>query len=91
MRIVLRDCTPTLSWRFLCLSISSNTLNGITKCQIDYAALVIAANMGVLRMTREHLGIILSLKLPLFIILTKIDISPENVTNNTLKDIKDLV
>jgi elongation factor 1-alpha len=40
---------------------------------------VIGANMGVQMMTKEHIGISLALKLPLFIVITKIDIAPENV------------
>jgi GTPase len=35
--------------------------------------------MGVSRMTREHLGITLALKIPFFIVITKIDMTPENV------------
>lgn len=42
----------------------------------DYAMIVVGANMGITRMTREHLGISLALKVPIFIIITKIDIAP---------------
>ena len=38
-------------------------------------------------MTKEHLGVSLSLKLPTFVIITKIDISPEHVTEKTTKRI----
>ena len=47
-------------------------------------------NMGVLKMTREHLGIVLGMNIPFFIVLTKLDISPKNVTEQTLKDLKNL-
>ena len=63
------------------------TISGVSKCYIDYACVVIAANMGVLRMTKEHIGILVGLEIPFFIILTKIDICPENVRENTIKDI----
>ena len=43
--------------------------------------------MGVLKMTREHLGITLGMNVPLFIVLTKIDLAPENVTKRTINDI----
>ena len=38
----------------------------------DYAFVVVGANMGVLRMTREHLGMALALKYPLIFIVTKV-------------------
>ena len=39
--------------------------------------------MGVSRMTKEHLGISLALKVPIFIVITKIDIAPVNVFEET--------
>jgi GTPase len=50
----------------------------------DYSMIVVGANMGVSRMTKEHLGISLALKVPIFIVVTKIDISPKDVTEKTL-------
>lgn len=53
----------------------------------DYSMIIVGANMGVSRMTKEHLGISLALKVPIFIVITKIDIAPENIyeeTKNTL-------
>ena len=64
------------------------TLNGITKCSVHWCCLVVAANMGVLRMTREHLSVALLFNLPIFIVLTKLDISPQNITKSTCEDIK---
>jgi len=66
------------------------TISGISKCYIDYACIVVAANMGVLKMTREHLGIVLGMNIPFFIVLTKLDISPKNVTERTIKDLQEL-
>jgi len=42
----------------------------------DYSLIVVGANMGVSRITKEHLGISLALKIPFMIVVTKIDISP---------------
>jgi elongation factor 1-alpha len=39
--------------------------------------------MGVSRMTKEHLGISLALKVPIFIVITKIDIAPASVYEET--------
>tara|TARA_Y100000389_G_scaffold124589_1_gene121973 strand:- start:2704 stop:3621 length:918 start_codon:yes stop_codon:yes gene_type:complete len=41
-------------------------------------------------MTREHLGIVLGMNIPFFIVLTKLDISPKNVTERTIKDLETL-
>ena len=40
--------------------------------------------MGISRMTKEHMGISLALKLPFFVVLTKVDICPENVYSETM-------
>jgi len=53
----------------------------------DYAILVVGANMGVLKMTREHLGIIKALNVPFFIVITKLDICPEGVLERTEREI----
>lgn len=43
------------------------------------------------RMTKEHLSLSLALKIPLIVVITKIDLCPENVLKNTLKDIQQLL
>jgi GTPase len=53
--------------------------------------IIVGSNMGVSRMTKEHLGIALALKIPLFVILTKIDIAPENVLDDTISTLKKLL
>lgn len=60
------------------------TINGIHRCQIDYAQVVVGANMGILRMTEEHLTLSLSLAIPTFVAVTKTDIAPENILERTL-------
>lgn len=61
------------------------TMFGLVGLLPDYCMVIVGANMGVSRMTKEHLGITLALKIPLFIIITKLDISPESVYQETLK------
>lgn len=46
---------------------------------------VLGANMGVQRMTKEHLGLAVNLALPSFVVITKIDISPDHVKQQTLQ------
>ena len=67
------------------------TISGIKRCLVDYAAVVVGANMGVLHMTREHIGLAIALNLPIFVILTKIDIAPENIKNNTITNIERII
>ncbi|MHA1213635.1 MAG: GTP-binding protein, partial [Candidatus Heimdallarchaeota archaeon] len=54
------------------------TLFGLTGHQPDYVLLVVGSNMGIVGMTKEHLGIALALKVPLIVVVTKIDICPEH-------------
>ena len=67
------------------------TVHGLNGGLADFAILVIGANMGVLKMTREHLGIIKALNIPFFIVLTKLDICPENVLERTQREITTLI
>lgn len=60
------------------------TINGIHRCQIDYAQVVVGANMGILRMTEEHLTLSLSLAIPTYVTVTKLDIAPSNILERTL-------
>ncbi len=59
------------------------TMFGLVGLMPDYSMIIVGANMGVSRMTREHLGISLALKVPIFIVITKIDISPPEVYEKT--------
>ena len=67
------------------------TVHGLNGGLADYAILVIGSNMGVLKMTREHLGIIKALNIPFFVVLTKIDICPKNVLERTQNEITRLI
>jgi len=60
------------------------TIFGLTGLVPDYAMIIIGANMGVQRMTKEHLGIALALKIPIYIVITKIDIAPADIYKQTL-------
>ena len=60
------------------------TMFGLVGLMPDYSMIVVGANMGVSKMTREHLGISLALGVPLFIVITKIDLAPEEKYQETL-------
>jgi len=53
----------------------------------DYVMLLIGANMGCVGMTKEHLGCALGLRVPFFIVITKIDLAPEHIFKQTLSQI----
>ena len=57
---------------------------GLVGLMPDYSMIVVGANMGVSRMTREHLGISLDLGVPIFVVVTKIDLAPPEVYNETI-------
>lgn len=48
-------------------------LRGVMSKFPDYAMLVVSANAGLQVMGREHLGVCLALKIPVFVVFTKID------------------
>lgn len=55
------------------------TMFGLSGLYPHYAMLVVGANMGISRITKEHIGIAVSLKIPIFVVITKVDIAPPNV------------
>ena len=67
------------------------TVTGITGMFIDYGIIVIGANTQITRLTREHLGILLHLNIPIIIIITKIDLAPKNIFEELLSNIKKLL
>ena len=67
------------------------TVLGMTRNMPDYACIVISANNGIQRMTKEHLALCLALKLPFFIVVTRIDATPANVHEETLANIHKLL
>uniref|UniRef100_A0A5K3ESD2 Tr-type G domain-containing protein n=1 Tax=Mesocestoides corti TaxID=53468 RepID=A0A5K3ESD2_MESCO len=60
------------------------TVFGLTGFAPDYAMLMIGANAGIVGMTKEHLGLALALSVPVFVVITKVDMCPTNVLNETV-------
>ena len=74
------------------------TINGLTGLSpyyfilfSDFGCVVVGANMGLQKMTREHIGLCLFLKIPFFMILTKVDLAPQNKYEETLTEIKKIL
>jgi len=66
------------------------TIYGLTSLYPDYCLIMIGANMGINHMTREHIGLCINLKIPFIILVTKIDIVPENVLEETMQKINNM-
>ena len=66
------------------------TINGLTTSFPDLAIIMVGANMGVTVLTREHLFLCISLKIPIIILVSKVDIckNRQNILKETLSKIK---
>ncbi|EDW08908.1 GTP-binding protein 1 [Drosophila mojavensis] len=61
------------------------TVFGMTGHAPDFGMLMIGANAGIIGMTKEHLGLALALAVPVFVVVTKIDMCPPNVLQDNMK------
>lgn len=44
----------------------------------------VGSNAGIVGMTKEHLGLALALNVPVFVVVTKIDMCPANILQGTV-------
>lgn len=63
------------------------TIRGIVGQKLDYGLVTIAADQGPTHITKEHLGIILAMDIPVIVAITKIDM----VTKEKIKEVKEKV
>ena len=63
------------------------TMFGMMSTAPNYCLLMVAANNGLIGMSKEHLGIALALNVPIMVIITKIDICPPNILADTITQI----
>uniref|UniRef100_A0A671SCY9 GTP-binding protein 1 n=1 Tax=Sinocyclocheilus anshuiensis TaxID=1608454 RepID=A0A671SCY9_9TELE len=61
------------------------TIFGMTGHLPDFCMLMVGSNAGIIGMTKEHLGLALALNVPVFVVVTKIDMCPANILQETLK------
>uniref|UniRef100_A0A2P2I0S9 GTP-binding protein 1 n=2 Tax=Hirondellea gigas TaxID=1518452 RepID=A0A2P2I0S9_9CRUS len=61
------------------------TVFGMTGHLPDFTMLMVGANAGIVGMTKEHLGLALALNVPVMVVVTKIDMCPPNVMQDTLR------
>ena len=67
------------------------TVFGLTGSGIHYGIVMVGANMGVSKMTKEHLAILLFLKIPIIVVVSKIDICPPGVYARTIEKLRKLL
>lgn len=67
------------------------TVYGMLAYYPNYGIVVIGANTGITKLTKEHLGIMLYLDIPFSIVITKIDIAPNKIYNNLVKRLEKLL
>jgi GTPase len=69
------------------------TIFGLTSQLPDFVMILVGANMGITKITKEHIFLCLSLGIPFIIVITKIDITENrsNVLKETVDDVKRLL
>ncbi|WVQ78434.1 hypothetical protein IAT38_000520 [Cryptococcus sp. DSM 104549] len=60
------------------------TLYGLSGCAPDYVMLMVGGNAGLIGMSKEHLGVALALNVPIAVCVTKIDMTPPNILEQTI-------
>jgi elongation factor 1-alpha len=68
------------------------TIYGLSGYEPDFALVMIDGNRGIQKMSKEHIGLaVLALKIPVIVLLTKIDLAPPHVYKKTMKDLMTLL
>jgi len=63
------------------------TVFGMLSGSPNYCLLMVAANNGLVGMSKEHLGIAVALNVPIMVVITKIDICPPQILEDTIKQL----
>uniref|UniRef100_A0A8D3D7J5 Tr-type G domain-containing protein n=1 Tax=Scophthalmus maximus TaxID=52904 RepID=A0A8D3D7J5_SCOMX len=64
------------------------TIFGLTSYCPDFAMLVVGANTGIAGTTREHLGLAMALKVPIFIVVSKVDLCTRATVERTVRQLE---
>ena len=67
------------------------TIYGISGFFSDFGLVLVSANMGITKMTREHMMLLLFLNIPFIILVTKVDMVPDNIKNLTINKLKKII
>ncbi|KAL8371168.1 hypothetical protein RB595_001150 [Gaeumannomyces hyphopodioides] len=63
------------------------TVFGLLSSSPNYCLLMVAANNGLIGMSKEHLGLAFALNVPVMVVVTKIDICPPHILAETITQI----
>lgn len=66
------------------------TTHGISGLWPDYGVVIISPTRGILEMTRQHFRLLMSYNIPIFVVITRIDIAVEDSYNNLELTLKKL-
>lgn len=67
------------------------TIGALSSASPDFVLLIIGANAGIVGMSKEHLSVSLALNVPVVCVVTKIDSTPPNVLDATLKQLSKIL
>ncbi|GAA5875444.1 hypothetical protein JCM1840_003158 [Sporobolomyces johnsonii] len=67
------------------------TLAGLTGTAPDFVMLIVGANAGLIGMSKEHLSVALALSLPIVCVVTKVDMTPAPVFEQTVKQLQKIL
>ncbi|XP_077585955.1 GTP-binding protein 2 [Stigmatopora nigra] len=67
------------------------TIFGLTSYCPDFAMLVVGANTGIAGTTREHLGLAMALKVPIFMVISKVDLCTRATVERTVRQLERLL
>jgi elongation factor 1-alpha len=67
------------------------TIRGLVGQKLDYGLLVIAADDGPTRTTREHLGVLLATELPTMVAITKVDLVADDRVEAVSREVERLL
>jgi GTPase len=92
---IVRESSKVISFFDLCghEKYLKTTILGLTSSSPDVCFILIGANMGITRMTQEHIFLCITLNIPFVIIVTKIDIceNRQNILKETVNSINKLL
>lgn len=60
------------------------TANGVCGYYPDYSFMMVSANRGILQMTKQHFTLLMAANVPQIILVTRADITPKDVYDQTL-------
>ncbi|MFC7069386.1 GTPBP1 family GTP-binding protein [Halobaculum lipolyticum] len=67
------------------------TIRGLVGQKLDYGLLVVAADDGPTKTTREHLGILLAMELPTLVAITKVDAAPDGRVEEVEREVESML